>query len=200
MRSILPKAVRELAEELTRLPGIGPKTAKRLAIHLLRQPRSVVGRMGDRLKNLHANVRICQRCYNLAEQETCQVCRDETRSSSLVCVVESPLDVEAIERTDSYSGLYHVLGGVLSPLEGVGVEQLTVEELMQRIDKENIQELILALNPTVEGEATARHLVQILDGKNLKITRLGRGLPTGGDIEFADATTLTAAFSGRTTL
>lgn len=200
MRSMLPRAVRELAEELTRLPGIGPKTAKRLAIYLLRQPRSVVGRMGDRLKNLHANVRICRQCYNLAEQETCQVCRDETRNSSLLCVVESPLDVEAIERTDSYSGLYHVLGGVLSPLEGVGVEQLTMKELLQRIEKENIKEIILALNPTVEGEATARYIGQNIADKEIPITRLGRGLPTGGDIEFADATTLAAAFTGRTTL
>lgn len=202
MRSILPRAVRELAEELVRLPGIGPKTAKRLSIYLLKQPRAVVGRMGDRLKNLHANVRICQRCYNLAEQEMCQVCRDETRLQGTVCVVESPLDVEAIERTDSYRGLYHVLGGVLSPLEGIGAEQLTIAELATRIKRENVQELIVALNPTVEGEATARHLVQILNGQQegLKITRLGRGLPTGGDIEFADARTLSAAFAGRTLL
>lgn len=200
MHSILPRAVRELAEELTRLPGIGPKTGKRLSIHLLRQPRSVVSRMGDKLKNLHANVRICQRCYSLAERELCEVCRDETRTSSLVCVVESSLDVEAIERTDTYHGLYHVLGGVLSPLEGMGPEQLTIEELLQRIDQENIKEIILALNPTMEGEATARHIVHGLDGKNLSTTRLGRGLPTGGDIEFADATTLAAAFTGRTSL
>ncbi|MFH1354265.1 MAG: recombination mediator RecR [bacterium] len=200
MRSVLPRAVRELAEELTRLPGIGPKTAKRLSIHLLRQPRSVVSRMGDKLKNLHANVRICQRCYNLAEREVCEVCRDETRVASLVCVVESPLDVEAIERTDSYHGLYHVLGGVLSPLEGIGSEQLTMEELFKRIDQENIKEVILALNPTMEGEATARHIVRGLSGKKLSTTRLGRGLPTGGDIEFADATTLAAAFTGRTSL
>jgi len=156
--------------------------------------------MGDKLKNLHANVHICQRCYNLAEREMCEVCRDDTRVASLVCVVESPLDVEAIERTDTYHGLYHILGGVLSPLEGVGAEQLTMEELFKRIDQENIKEIILALNPTMEGEATARHIVQGLAGKKLSTTRLGRGLPTGGDIEFADATTLAAAFTGRTSL
>ncbi len=197
MRSILPRAVRELSEELVRLPGIGPKTARRLAIHLLRQPQPVVARMGDRLKNLHASVRVCQRCYNLAEGELCVVCRDEMRNTSLVCVVESPLDVEAIERTDSYNGLYHVLGGELSPLEGISEEQLTIKELIDRVSKEKIKELILALNPTVEGEATARRLAQLIKNRGINITRLGRGLPTGGDIEFADATTLAAAFSGR---
>ena len=197
MKSILPKAVRELSQELTRLPGIGPKTAKRLSIHLLRQPRSVVGRLGDTLKNLHANVRICRRCYNLAERDVCEVCRDESRDSTVVCVVENPLDVEAIERTDMYRGLFHVLGGSLSPLEGVGPEQLTISELLQRIQSDDVKELIFALNPTLEGEATTRHITKKMDGMGIKATKLGRGLPTGGDIEFADAITLSAALEGR---
>jgi recombination protein RecR len=197
MKSILPRAVRELSQELTRLPGIGPKTARRLSIHLLRQPRSVVGRLGDTLKNLHANVRICKQCYNLAERDVCEICRDESRDSTLVCVVENPLDVEAIERTGQYRGLFHVLGGSLSPLEGVGPEQLTISELLQRLTNDKIVELIFALNPTLEGEATTRHISQRMDGMNIKETALGRGLPTGGDIEFADAVTISAAFEGR---
>lgn len=200
MRSILPKAVRDLSEELVRLPGIGPKSARRLAIHLLRQPRTVVGRLGDNLKNLHANVRICQQCYNLAEDEICIVCKDDSRAQDKVCVVESPLDVEAIERTDSYGGLYHVLGGSLSPLEGIGVDQLTMAELLGRLKTESIKELIIGLNPSMEGEATARYILQHIGEANVKVTRLGRGLPTGGDIEFADAVTLSAAFEGRRSL
>jgi recombination protein RecR len=197
MRSILPKAVRELSYELTRLPGIGPKTARRLSIHLLRQPRSVVARLGDTLKNLHANVRICRECYNLAEKNLCEICRDEGRDLSVVCVVESPLDVEAIERTEMYRGLFHVLGGSLSPLEGIGPEQLTISELLQRLQENKIRELIFALNPTLEGEATTRHVMQKMDGMKIKVTKLGRGLPTGGDIEFADSVTLSAALEGR---
>jgi recombination protein RecR len=200
MRTVLPRAVRDLSAEFARWPGIGPKTARRLAIHMLRQPRSAVGRTADTLKSLHANVRICPQCYNLAEQELCIICRDETRTSATLCVVESPLDVEAIEQTNSYDGRYHVLGGVLSPLEGVDAEQLTMAELFARAEKEQLAELIIALNPTVEGEATARHIVRGLAERHIAITRLGRGLPTGGDIEFADATTLTAALSGRVAL
>lgn len=179
------------------MPGIGPKMARRLSIYLLRQPSSAVGKMADALKNLHANVKICSRCYNLAEYEVCVVCRDKTRSQSIVCAVASPLDVEAIERTESYDGLYHVLGGVLSPLEGIGVEQLSIRELLKRIKQEEIEELILALNPTMESEATVRYIVRHLTDSNIKVSRLAQGLPTGGDIEFADARTLTASFEGR---
>jgi recombination protein RecR len=200
MRSVLPRAVRDLSGELARWPGIGPKTAKRLAIHLLRQPRRAVARVADTLKSLHANVTLCTQCYNLAEQEICTICSDELRRREVLCVVESPLDVEAIEQAGSYDGRYHVLGGVLSPLEGIDAEQLTLQELFARLKREPISELILGLNPTVEGEATARYIVQALPDESIAITRLGRGLPTGGDIEFADATTLAAAFSGRTTL
>lgn len=196
MRSILPRAVRDLAAELARLPGIGPKTARRLSVYLLRRPAGDVGKLGDALKELHSRVKICQLCFNLSEMELCEVCRDEGRDRKIICVVESPLDVEAIERTDSFNGLYHVLGGVLSPIEGVGPEQLTMIELAARLEKEKTAELVLALDQTMEAEATARYIVGLLPEAAV-ITRLGRGLPTGGDIEFADAVTLAAAFEGR---
>lgn len=197
MRSILPRAVRELAQELSRLPGIGPKTAQRLSIHLLRQPYAAVQRLADALKTLHESVHTCATCFSLSEQETCQICRDPSRNQSLLCVVEDPLDIEAIERTGTYQGLYHVLGGVLSPIEGIGVEQLTIQELMDRIEKTQVTELIIALDHNMESDATTRHLMSSLAHKHISITRLARGLPTGGDIEFADATTLSAAFEGR---
>ncbi len=197
MPSVLPKAVRDLTYELTRLPGIGPKSAQRLAIHLLRQPQAAVGRLAQTVENLHASVHTCSICYNLADAETCIICRDKTRDSNVLCVVEDTLDVESIERTGSYNGRYHVLGGVLSPLEGIGPEQLAISELFERLEKENIQELIIALDHNMESEATTRHILVGLNMKGLKVTRLARGLPTGGDIEFADAMTLTAAFQGR---
>lgn len=200
MRSMLPKAVRDLTEELLRLPGIGPKTAQRLAIFLLRQPRLVVSQFADRLKNLHVNVRICQRCFNLAEAELCFICQDSTRDSTLLCVVEDPLDVEALERTDSYHGVYHVLGGTLSPLDGIGPEQITVSELVERVRREAVRELIVALDQTMEADATTRYITDALKDESVTLTRLARGLPTGGDIEFADAVTLTAAITGRKAL
>lgn len=197
MASILPKAVRDLSQELQRLPGVGPKTAQRLAIHLLRQPASVVARFASVLKNLHVNVRLCRECFNLSEKEVCAVCSDPTRLKDLVCIVEDPLDVEAIEKTNVYHGRYHVLGGLLSPLSGVGVEQLTLKELAVRLAEGQIDEVIVALDHSLEGEATTRHIVQLLPARSIKVTRLARGLPTGGDIEFADALTLGAAFEGR---
>lgn len=197
IRSILPKAIRDLTQELTRLPGIGPKTAQRLTLHLLRQSPTMIERLADRLKSLHADVQICRRCFNLAEKEICAICRQATRASKVLCVVGDVLDIESIERAGSYEGLYHVLGGVLSPLEGIGPDQLTLRELMERVEKEKIKELILALNPNTEGEATVRYIVNYLKDMPITISRLGRGLPTGGDIEFADAMTLNAAFDGR---
>lgn len=197
---MLPKAVRDLTQELTRLPGIGPKTAQRLSIHLLRQPRAMVSRFADTLKNLHANVRMCEVCYNLAEDTRCTICQDEMRNQKLLCVVEDALDIEAIERTNAYEGRYHVLGGVLSPLEGIGTDQLTLQELFDRLQKENIAEIIIALDHTMESEATTRHILNRLKDQSIKTTRLARGLPTGGDIEFADSLTLSAAMHGRSKL
>lgn len=194
---MLPKAVRALSQELTRLPGIGPKTAERLALHLLRQPAAVVARLADTIQELHSSVRICAMCFNLAEDSTCAVCRSEMRDRSLICVVEDALDVEAIEKTNVYNGLYHVLGGVLSPVEGVGVDQLTVNELIARVKQQEVRELIIALDHKMESDATTRHIVSKLSGSGLTITRLARGLPTGGDIEFADALTIGASLQGR---
>lgn len=200
MQSILPKAVRELSQELTRLPGIGPKTAQRLAIYLLRQRAEDVGRLSDTIKNLHQSVQVCSTCFNLADESPCLLCRDQTRDTSLLCIVEDPLDVEAIEKTGSFRGVYHVLGGVLSPLEGIGVKQLTFTELFERLSSGTFQEIIIALDHNMESEATARHITANIKDADMKVTRLARGLPTGGDIEFADALTLTAALSGRKTL
>lgn len=194
---MLPRAVRDLTQELTRLPGVGPKTAQRLSLHLLRQPQNIVGRLAQRLQELHASVNICQTCFNLAEGKECEICLSQTRSRKIICVVEGALDVEAIERAGAYDGLYHVLGGTLSPLEGVGLEQLTLEELFLRSDNSDVTEIIIALSHTMEGEATARYIIKRLEEKELLVSRLAQGLPTGGDIEFADATTLRAALSGR---
>lgn len=200
MPSTLPRAVRDLTQELTRLPGIGPKTAQRLAIHLLRQPTVVVNRFASVLKNLHLNVRMCRQCFNLSEKELCVVCSDSLRDTKRLCVVEDPLDVEAIEKTHVYHGLYHVLGGSLSPLDGIGPEQLTLEQLKQRLMQAPVEELIIALDQNLEGEATARYIMKTLPDRNITVSRLARGLPTGGDIEFADALTLGAAFEGRKVL
>ncbi len=197
MRSILPKAVRDLTQELTRLPGIGPKTAQRLAVHLLRQQPAVVKQFADTLINLHDGVSICSRCFNLSESELCLVCRDESRNEKQICVVEDALDVEAIEKTETYSGLYHVLGGVLSPMEGIGVDQLTLQELGARVAAGEVEEIIVALDHNMESEATTRHIMNLVSAAGISVTRLARGLPTGGDIEFADSLTLADAFSGR---
>ncbi len=200
MSAVLPRAVRELSAELTRLPGIGPKTAQRLALHVLRQQRGVTARLAETIATLHDRVQTCSVCYCLADDATCAICKDASRTQTTVCVVEDPLDVEAIERTGTYNGLYHVLGGVLSPMEGVGAEQLTLQELIDRVAKNNVEEVIIALEHNMEGEATTRHIISYLKNTPVSVTRLARGLPTGGDIEFADALTLTAAFSGRTKL
>src|SRR3989344_3373374 len=174
MASVLPRAVLELSQELTAWPGIGPKTARRLAIYLLRQPRRVVGTVADTLKNLHANVRICQTCFNLSETDQCVICRDSRRRQEVVCVVENPLDVEAIEQAGSYDGVYHVLGGVLSPLEGIDAEHLTLNELFHRVQQRAVAELIIALNMTLESEATARYIIKQLAGSGVRVSRLGR--------------------------
>ncbi len=198
MATVLPKAVRELTHELTRLPGIGTKTAQRLALHLLRQQRGVTKILAETIATLHDRVKTCSVCFSLSEDDTCAICKDPSRTRSILCIVEDPLDVEAIERTGSYQGLYHVLGGLISPMEGVGIDQLTFKELIARSQAEKIDEVIIALEHSMEGEATTRHIMSYIKNLNIPITRLARGLPTGGDIEFADALTLNAAFSGRT--
>lgn len=198
MAAVLPKAVRELTVELTRLPGIGMKTAQRLALHILRQQRPVTNRLAETIATLHDRVKTCSVCFSLSDEDTCAICKDTSRNHAILCVVEDALDVEAIERTESYQGVYHVLGGVLSPLEGIGSDQLTIKEFLARVQNNAVEEVIIALEHSMEGEATARHIISYMKNLNIPVTRLARGLPTGGDIEFADALTLSAAFSGRT--
>jgi len=198
MPAVLPKAVRELTQELTSLPGIGTKTAQRLALHILRQQRSATARLAETIATLHERVQTCSVCFSLADDTICSICKDSSRTKSTLCIVEDALDVEAIERTGSYTGVYHVLGGLLSPINGVGTDQLTLHELTSRAEKESITEVIIALEHSMEGEATTRHIMSYIQNLHIPVTRLARGLPTGGDIEFADALTLNAAFSGRT--
>jgi recombination protein RecR len=197
MPSVLPKAVQDLTQQLTRLPTIGPKTARRLALHLLRQPPAAIHAFAQTLQTLHERVQTCSRCFSLSETPLCPTCQDATREQHVVCVVEDALDVEAIEQTGSYRGLYHVLGGVLSPMEGIDAAQLTLQQLFARINNEDVTEIIIALGHTMESDATTRYITAHLQERPVVISRLARGLPTGGDIEFADTLTLLAAFEGR---
>lgn len=199
----IPKAIENLIEALERLPGIGPKTAARLAFYLLRVPEEERQALGNSVLEVGQKVQLCQRCWNIAEAALCKVCEDETRDQSVLCVVEDPLDLIAFEKTGKYRGLYHVLHGVIAPLEHVGPENLKIAELINRLTKEPINEVILALNPSLEGEATAMYIKKLIgeqltaNGKNIRITRLASGIPTGGDLEYADALTLTKALEGR---
>jgi len=194
-----PRAVTRLIEEFHRLPGIGPKTAQRLTFYLLRAPKENAQALADALAQLKENIVTCSICANIAEQNPCAICRDESRDRSIVCVVEEPLDVLAIERTREYHGLYHVLHGAISPVEGIGPEDLRVGELLTRIQKDSgIKEIVLATNPNLEGEATAMYLERLLKpSTGIKITRLARGLPMGSDLEYADEVTITRALEGR---
>lgn len=193
-----PRAVTRLIEEFHRLPGIGPKTAQRLTFYLLRAPKEHALSLAEALTQLKERIVICSICQNIAEENPCAICRDETRDRSMICVVEEPLDVLAIERTREYRGLYHVLHGAISPVEGIGPEDLRVRELLTRIQNEpNIQEIVLATNPNLEGEATAMYLERLIKPLGVRLTRLARGLPVGGDLEYADEVTLTRALEGR---
>jgi len=190
-------AVQDLIDELGRLPGIGPRSAQRIAFHLLLADRADSRRLADAIQKVAETVRFCSRCFNLAEQDLCRVCRDERRDPAQVCVVEGPSDVVAIERTQEFRGRYHVLGGAISPIDGVGPDDLHVRELVQRLDAEGIEEVILATNPNVEGEATASYLSRLLQPLGVRVTRIASGLPVGGDLDYADEVTLGRAFSGR---
>ena len=193
----VPPSVTQLIETLSELPGIGPKTASRLAFYLLRGKSELALRISETLQNLVENTRFCSVCYNVTEQDPCPICADPTRNRELICVVEEPLDLLALERTEQYHGLYHVLHGALSPLEGVFAEDLRVKELEARLRQEGIKEVILATNPTSEGDYTAAYLLNRLKPLGIRVTRLGRGLPMGGDLEYADAVTLTRALEAR---
>ena len=190
-------AVQELIDELGRLPGIGPKSAQRIAFHILDADAEDMTRLAASIQQVKAKVKFCEICFNISEQDTCAICRDERRDGTVICIVEESKDVLAIERTRAFSGRYHVLGGSINPLAGVGPEQLHIRELVTRLADESITELILATDPNLEGEATAVYLVRALSPLGIKITRLASGLPVGGDLEYADEVTLARAFEGR---
>ena len=193
---MLSPAVENLVAQLTRLPGVGTRTAHRLAFHLLRVPRDEAQALAAAIDEVKERVRFCSECGNLTEEERCEICRDERRDRTLVCVVEQPADLVSLERTHEYRGLYHVLGGSLSPIDGVEPEHLRIAELMGRVDRNGIQEVVLATNPNMTGEATAAYLADRLRGR-VRVTRLASGLPVGGDLEYADEVTLGRALSGR---
>jgi len=184
-------------EELSKLPSIGRKTAQRLAIHLLKSDIDTVEKLLSAIHNLKTKLRFCNRCFNISTEDLCDICRNHKRDHSLICVVEEASDVIAIEKSNEYHGCYHVLGGVLSPLSGVGPESLHIKELLKRFETEEIQEIILALNPDTEGEATSLYLAKLIKPLGVKVSRIARGLPIGGDLEFADEATIGRAVLGR---
>ncbi len=189
--------VQDLIDELGQLPGIGPKSAQRIAFHILSADAADVQRLVDALQLVKQTVKFCEVCFNIAEEARCRVCRDARRDPTAICVVEEPKDVVAIERTREFRGTYHVLGGAISPIDGVGPGDLTVRELCQRLADGTVQEVILATDPNLEGEATATYLSRLLVPMGVKVSRLASGLPVGGDLEYADEVTLGRAFEGR---
>jgi len=193
----LTQSVTRLIEELAKLPGIGKKSAERLAYHILRIHRNEALSLADAIRAVKDNIQYCRKCYNLAEGEECSICRDPSRQQDLLCVVEQPRDLMALEQSGVYRGLYHVLLGRIAPLEGIGAEQLTIEALVRRVKEGNIQEVIMATNPTVEGDGTALYISQLLSGLPVRITRLARGITSGSMLEFANKEILADAISGR---
>ena len=196
---MLPDPIQNLILALERLPGIGPKTASRLAFYLLRAPEEISGSLAEALTDLKARIAFCQDCFNIttAGRERCEICASSQRDAAIICVVEEPLDVLALERIGAYKGKYHILQGVLSPIDGIGPDDLKIKALLERIQRGGVQEVILATNPSMEGEATAQYLYPRLRALGVRVTRLARGLPVGGDLEYADQNTLLRALSGR---
>jgi recombination protein RecR len=199
MTKMLPDPIQNLIFALERLPGIGPKTASRLAFFLLRTSEEVSDSLAEALTDLKARIAFCQECFNITEagRERCEICESSQRDGSVICVVEEPLDVLALERVGVYKGKYHVLQGVLSPIEGIGPDDLKIRPLLERLQRGGVQEVILATNPSMEGEATAQYLHPRLQALGVRVTRLARGLPVGGDLEYADQNTLLQALTGR---
>lgn len=189
--------IARLIEQLTKLPGIGPKTAQRLVMHLLRRPTGEVEDLAQAIRDAKQRTRYCTICSNLSEDDICSVCADPVRDSKTICVVEEPADVVAMERTRQYRGLYHVLQGAISPLDGVGPEQIKVNELLERLKKGRVEEVILASNPTIEGEATALYIARMIAPMGIRVTRIARGIPEGGALDYVDELTLTRALEGR---
>jgi recombination protein RecR len=195
--AVYAAAVQDLIDELGRLPGIGPKSAQRIAFHLLKLSKEDAVRLADAITSAKERVSFCRRCYNVSEGDECDLCRAPDRDPHLLCVVEEPRDVVAIEKTHEFKGRYHVLQGAISPIEGIGPEQLRVKELVQRLEPEDITEVILCTNPNIEGEATAMYLARLLKPLGIRVTRIASGLPVGGDLEYADELTLGRALEGR---
>jgi len=196
----LPEAMERLVQELSRLPGVGPKTAQRLAFHVLRVDRQRAEALAQAVVDVKERIGYCSRCYNIAEGELCAICVSGRRDPALICVVESPLDLIAIERSAEYQGLYHVLHGVISPIDGVGPDQIHVPQLVERVREERVAEVIIATNADIEGEATAVYLHRALAPLGISVTRPAHGLPVGGDLEYADELTLARAMAGRRSL
>ena len=194
---LIAEPLQKAIYELSKLPSIGRKTAQRLALHILKSDKQTVEELTKSLADLKEKIRFCSECYNISTEENCEICKSSKRDHSLICVVEDASDVIAIEKTNEYNGLYHVLGGVLNPLSGIGVNSLKINELTARLQKLEAKEIILALNPNAEGDATSLYLIKILKDFPIKVTRIARGLPMGGDLEFADAATIGRAFIGR---
>ena len=189
--------VEDVIDALGRLPGIGPKSAQRITFHLMRLPVEDIERLTSSISLMKEKIRFCESCFNISEQELCPICEDSQRNSEMLCVVEEPKDIIALEKTAEFKGRYHVLGGSISPIDGIGPEQLKVAELLRRIEPERIEEVIVAMNPNIEGEATAIYLARLLEPLGVKVTKIASGLPVGGDLEYADELTLGSAFLGR---
>jgi recombination protein RecR len=189
--------VQDLIDELGRLPGVGPKSAQRIAFHLLKLPALDALRLAKAIEEAKARVTFCQRCFNIAEGDACELCTDDRRDPTILCVVEEPRDIVAVEKTQEFTGRYHVLQGAISPIEGIGPEHLRIRELLARLGTEGIAEIILCTNPNLEGEATAMYLSRLLQDLAVKVTRIASGLPVGGDLEYADELTLGRALEGR---
>jgi recombination protein RecR len=198
--SVYAGAVQDLIDELGRLPGVGPKSAQRIAFHLLKLPKEDALRLARAIDEAKERVVFCQRCFNIAEAEECGICTDSRRDATLLAVVEDPRDIVAIEKTQEFKGRYHVLQGAISPIEGIGPDQLRVKELLGRLDDEGVREVILCTNPNIEGEATALYLGKLLKPLGVEVTRIASGLPVGGDLEYADEVTLGRALEGRRTV
>lgn len=196
---MLPKSIQNLIDELSKLPGVGPKTAARLTFYLLSKPQYDIDNIGKAFLDLNTNIKKCKNCFNITDKEVCFVCENDKRNQAVVAVVEEPLDVIALEKSYGYDGVYHVLGGSISPIEGIGPENLRIQELLNRITSGEIEEIILATNPDLEGEATAAYIKDKIanSGKKLKVTRIARGLPVGGELEYADEVTLKRSMEGR---
>ncbi len=192
-----PGPIKKLISQLERLPGIGRRTATRLAFHLLDEPRERVDDLAEALSSVQQDVIYCSLCHNITDEDPCSICGDEDRSRNLLCVVESPRDVVAMEKTEEYEGLYHVLHGLISPLDDIGPEELSLDNFQERIAKESFNEVIIATDPSAEGDATAMYISQMLEDHEIQVTRLAHGLPAGGDLEYADEVTLSRALAGR---